>query len=486
MSNESEKSADAAGLGKLIVQYFPGQILPGMATFVAIPFLTRMLSKDQYGYYVLILAMTTTVSTLGFSWVGNCALRFYRLLESDLPKLFLHLFWSIALTAAVFTGLTAVIWFWLPERYRGMLLLSAPLIVLLGVTTILLNVLRAQSKAVAFSAFKVLGSLMRFLPGIVALVWIGYEVKWFVVGWTGGALVLIIFLIRVTGVGQGLFTGRVDKKLFGQFMAYGLPIMTVSLMSIIVSTIDRYIIDVFRTRIEVAIYGVSFQLGSMSVLLMARAIMMAVFPRAIDTYEGGRGYAEVATRGLRYFLLASVPVLAIVGAVAPKILEIYAGPGYGSGGNVLRLVMVAIFIMSLAQYYRMPFLVNRRTGMLILIGIVPAILSVVFNFILVPMYGSLGSAVTLLISYSSMLLMSIYYGRQIVQIKWPKVTMLHCAIGVICVFVAIFITMKFMRLDSLPVFVLSIVVWVFVYLVALYVLGEIKGEVRYVCRYFLR
>ena len=148
MNNESERSTAVAGLGKLIVQYFPGQILPGMATFVAIPFLTRMLSKDQYGYYVLILATTTTVSTLGFSWVGNCALRFYRLLESDLPKLFLHLFWSIALTAAVFTGLTAVIWFWLPERYRGILLLSAPLIVLLGVASILLNVLRAQSKAV--------------------------------------------------------------------------------------------------------------------------------------------------------------------------------------------------------------------------------------------------------------------------------------------------------------------------------------------------
>ena len=484
MNKVSAKSVGGAGLGKLIVKYLPSQITPGIIGFFAIPFLTRLFTKDQYGYYILILATVTAISSLGFSWVGNCALRFYRVLEENLAKLFFHLFFITVLTVIVIAAVGVVIWPWLPGRYRGILLISAPLTVFLGIAAVLTNIVRAQSRAVTFSVFHGLNALLRFLPGIVVLVWISSEVNSFVIAWSLGAFAIVVCLVILTGAGKGLLVHKLDKNLLGEFFRYGIPIAMVSVMGIIMGTIDRYIIDVFRSPSEVAVYGVSYQLGSMSILLIGRAIMMAVLPRAIDTYELGFEYTEVVGRGLRYFLLASFSVLAIVGVAAPEILAVYAGSGYEVGGNVLRLVMLAVFVMSLANYFRMPFLVNRRTTTLLLIGAVPAISSVVLNLILVPIYGNLGSALALLLSYSLMFVMSIYYSKQIVRIQWPVVTIARCLMATAVVLVVAWVARKFLVLNSLMLLVFAMTGWMLVYLVVLYASGEIKNEVNYLRKCF--
>lgn len=482
MGDRPAKSIGAAGIGNLIAQYFPGQILPGLISFFGIPFLTRLFTKDQYGYYILVLSTAATVSSLGFSWVGNCALRFYRTLEKEPAKLFFHLFFSAILTVILLVGIGAIVWPWLSGRYRGIILISVPLTLFLGVNEIMANVLRAQSKAIVFSIYQGLGSLARFLPGILAIVWVSVDVKTFVGGWTIGAFAVAIFLMVLTGAADGLRPHRLDKKLLGEFLRYGGPITAVSLMGVIMGTADRYIIDVFRSSSAVAIYGLSYQLGSISILLISQAIMMAVFPRAVDTYESGNGYMEVAVRGLRYFLIASFCVLAIVGVPAPEILELYGGSGYSIGGNVLRIVMVAVFVMSLAHYFRMPFLVNRRTNTLLPIGVIPAILSVVLNLTLVPLFGGVGSAITLLVSYSLMLLMSIYYSRKTVQIKWPMATLLRCIVAAGVVLVVAWITRQIVGLSSLMILGLAMVAWAMVYMLILYASGEIRKEVNYLSR----
>lgn len=479
MDDRSAKSIGGAGIGKLIVQYFPGQILPGLISFLGVPFLTRLFTKEQYGYYILVLSTATTVSGLGFSWVGNCALRFYRLLEKEPAKLFFHLFFSLVLTAIVLVGIGIAVWPWLPERYRGVILISVPPTVFLAVEDVMASTLRAQNKAVVFSIYQGLNTLARFLPGIVAIVWISADIKTFVGGWTIGAFAVAGFLMVLTGAAEGLRPRRLDKKLFGEFLRYGSPITAVSLMGIIMGTADKYIIDVFRSSSAVAIYGLSYQLGSISILLVSRAIMMAVLPRAIDTYQCGQEYMEVAARGLRYFLLASFCVLAVVGVPAPQILELYGGSGYNVGGNVLRIVMVAVFVMSLAHYFRMPFLVNRRTNILLPVGAIPAILSVVLNLTLVPLFGGLGSAIALLVSYSLMLLMSIYYSRKIVRIEWPMATLFRCIVAAAVVLVVAWITRQIVDLSSLMILGLAMAGWTLVYVLVLYVSGEIRKEVNY-------
>jgi O-antigen/teichoic acid export membrane protein len=111
--------------------------------------------------------------------------------------------------------------------------------------------------------------------------------------------------------------------------------------------------------------------------------------------------------------------LLIVAVPAPEILELYGGSGYNVGGSMLRIVMAAVFVMSLAHYFRMSFLVNRSTNTLLPVGVISAVLSVVSNLTLVPIFGSVGSAIALLVSYSLMLLMSIYHIKKTARIKLP-------------------------------------------------------------------
>ena len=139
-----------------------------------------------------------------------------------------------------------------------------------------------------------------------------------------------------------------------------------------------------------------------------------------------------------------------------------------------------------AHYFRMPFLVNRRTSTLLFIGAVPAILSVVLNLILIPLYGSLGGALTLLLSYSLMFIMSIYYGNRIMRIQWPIVTIARCLMATVVVLVVAWATQQFLELSSLISLGLAMTAWMLVYLIVLYTSGEIKNEVNYLWKRFFR
>ncbi|MBW8040393.1 MAG: hypothetical protein FVQ85_10375 [Planctomycetes bacterium] len=114
------------------------------------------------------------------------------------------------------------------------------------------------------------------------------------------------------------------------------------------------------------------------------------------------------------------------------------------------------------------------------------VVTVVSNLTFVPVFGSVGGAIALLVSYSLMLLMSIYYSRRIVQIRWPMVTLVRCAIAVCVVFAVVWATQQFLVLSSLILLALAMTGWMLVYLLVLYASGEIKNEVHYLWKRLFR
>ncbi len=466
------------GLGRLMLMYLPGEVAPLLFGLLAIPVLTRLWTQDQYGYYVLAYTTVYVCVTTCFDWVRNCSLRFYRPLENRLGAYFLNLAIGIAVTSLGIVGVMAIAWPFLPERYQNLAILIGPLIVLAASTLTLNQCLRAQGRALAFSLTKGLQSFFRYGPPILVLVLVSSTVNTFVAVWTGGIALLVLLLICLTGAWRALGKGKWDRSIMGQFARYGFPIMLISILAIIINSLDRYVIDITHGASEVAIYGVSYQLGMFPVGIVAQLTLLVVMPAAVDAFEAKEDYEAIAQRGLRLFLLLAIGFMAVVAAMAPDIISVLTRPEYVEGVWAMRLIMVGGLMLGLANYYRLPFLVHRRTGRLIYTSLPSALLEILLLWLLVPRYGYMGAAVSMLCSYALMFAVSKVMGDRIASIRFPFRVLFICLGGAAAVCGTYWALRQIWDFRSFFSLVAAAAVLMAVFFVTLYISGEIRGEVR--------
>lgn len=67
---------------KDFVKYIPAQIIPAVMGLIAIPIITRVLSPEDYGNYVITIATVSVFVTI-VGWLSMSIIRFYPAYERD-------------------------------------------------------------------------------------------------------------------------------------------------------------------------------------------------------------------------------------------------------------------------------------------------------------------------------------------------------------------------------------------------------------------
>ena len=87
------------------VIYLPARVIPALVWVVAITVLTRLLSPEQYGQYLLAMTTLMLIASFSFSWLVSVTIRFYivygvePLFRICRPLLIVALFLSLVLWA---------------------------------------------------------------------------------------------------------------------------------------------------------------------------------------------------------------------------------------------------------------------------------------------------------------------------------------------------------------------------------------------------
>ena len=471
--------AYSRGLGRQILLYLPGQVLAPAIGFLAIPIITRVLDQTTLGTYYLLAATFTSITTFGTQWVYNSAVRFYMPMENRQPEFFLHLFVCLFLTfvAVSLVGLAA--WPWLSEMYRLIVVMLAPVVCMTAITRALMGVLRARGQPIVFGLFHAGEALARHGGGVLCLLVISATASAYVLGWTVAQVAVLVAMLAVVGGLKGIRHARFSGATLKSFLVYGVPVMGVSLAAIAMTAFDRFAIDAIAGIEALGYYGVAFQLGASPIQFLGSGVMMAVFPTAVAAHEsGGEELPRVMGKGLRLLVLSTVPILAIQFAMAEELLSIYAGPEFAQGAVALRIIALATFLISVAHYYRMPFLLVKSTLKLAAIGGICAAVSMVGNLALIPLMGYVGSAMAMILAYVTMILLAITWGRRMPQVPWPTSTLLRSAgIGAVVWLVATAIR-RAGGLGNMTMVGAWSLGLLLAYLVLLYLTGEIRAETR--------
>jgi len=214
------------------------------------------------------------------------------------------------------------------------------------------------------------------------------------------------------------------KKMF----IYALPLLIFGLSGIINETIDRImlkrmlfnILGEKETLSQLGIYGACYKI-SIIITLFIQAFRYAAEP-FFFSQEKEKNAKETYAKIMTYFVIVCATIFLGVMLYIDIVKYFIPNEAFWAG---LKIVPILLFAnINLGIYYNQSiwYKLSGKTRFGAYIGLFGAAITILLNFIWIPIYGYIGSAWATLICYTSMMFLSFILSRKHYPIKYnlPK------------------------------------------------------------------
>jgi len=401
-----------------------GKIAAALGMLVGIRLLTEIVPKEIYGTVSLLIGLITLGNNLFAAPLLQAAQRFYpevvlscgvpclRYLIVDILK------WSVgALVCLTLLGGAVYIRF-KTISYMVFPVLAALLSVQImrNLETSLMTAARRQKGVAIWDtaeawAKPVLAVVLVFLLGATPQsVLLGYFIA------VGGILLCFNLLpIQAEGKNVPNKPGEPDSKLLSNIRSYVIPFIPLAIVGWTISLSDRYIIGGLLGMADVGIYTASYGLISTPFLITGSAICQALRPLYFQSVSSKNKSLENKMFLIWFTATSSICLFGVVAIYHLRhwIAVCLLAREYRSGTLLMPWIAAGIGFQVISQIFENILFAYKRTGLVLLVHSVGAIVCVVSVVFLISRFGLVGAAVACPVYYSSMLIISTILARLI-------------------------------------------------------------------------
>lgn len=252
---------------------------------------------------------------------------------------------------------------------------------------------------------------------------------------------LIASIVKFTLLLPDMLNARYgfEMSLLNKMFIYALPLLVFGLTGIVNETIDRIMLKrmLFDTLGETAtlsqlgIYGACYKV-SIIITLFIQAFRYAAEPFffAQEKQKDAKAtYAKVMT----YFVIVCATIFLGVMLFIDVVKYFIPNSAFWVGLQVVPILLFANICLGIYYNQSIWYKLSGKTKFGAYIGIFGAIITVILNYIWIPIYGYIGSAWATLICYASMMFLSFILSRKHYPIKYdlPRIFLyLATALGI--------------------------------------------------------
>ena len=394
------KYRSMAAPAKAAVWFVVCNVLNKGISLLATPILTRIMTTDQYGTFSVFqswVAIMTIFCTLNlFGGAYSRGRLDFKGRENQFESALLAL--STVLTLAFFAVFCVA-----PEFWSGLMGLSPFLIVLLFVEIALMTAEMFWSAKQRFEyryralVLVTLGiNVFSLGAGILAILATDAKVEARVVMDVIAKGVPGAFLMVLTFARGRCFFSREYWK-YG--LAFTLPLLPHFLSHYVLNQSDRLMISQMVDNSAAALYSVSYSIA-MALVIVSTAINDSYCPYTFQELDEGR---LDGVRKSGHFILALVGSLTVmVMAFAPEILAVFAGPEYSDAVDLIPPLSASVFFIFLYSMMSNLEYFYKKTSLIAVASVGAAVLNIVLNLALIPLFGYKAAAWTTLLSYMAL------------------------------------------------------------------------------------
>ena len=396
---------------KVSTSYAVCSILQNCLSFITLPLFTRLLTTEQYGQATIygswsgILMICITLN-LAYGSFSTAMIKYENRRDEYIA--------AIQGICLLLTGIFFLVYFLFRGLWNRLFELPTFLVCILVIEILCTNATNIWMGRNRFE-FKykkvVLLSLsMSILSPILSYILVMSTTEKGYARIIGNAFVniLIGFVIFIISIKKG--KKLYNKEFWKYALGFNVPLLSYYISQAIFNQSDRIMISHMTGTDNAAIYGVAYNLA-MVLTFVLNAINGSYVPWVYGKIKNGNG-EENKQISIVLVLLMSLMILCVIW-YAPEIITIMAGKQYAAAIYVVAPVSMSLLLLFYSQLFINVEFYYEEKKMLVYASIGAAVLNIVLNYILIPVFGFVAAGYTTLVSYIVFAL-SNYYAMKMV------------------------------------------------------------------------
>lgn len=374
-------------------------LLKGIS-FITVPIFTRIMTTEQYGIFSIYLTWYEMLVAIGTLSLESCAYmnaltKFDEERKNEAQTSLLQLGFfvtSILLVVVLLFGQTVSTLTGLPQ---AMLVLMVVQIYAVPAVNFWSVRSRFQYKYKGLVFVSVSMSALNALLGIVFV--LNMDAAYQAYGRVFSiVLVHVLYAIVLLGILNKSNSLRLTTKYWKWGLTLHIPLLPHTLSLKILGSADRIMINSMIGASAAALYSVAYSIAIV-VNLIKTSIIDALRPWLYQKLESKEtGNTQKVFTGVLFFV--TLMTIAFM-AFAPEIIYIAAPQNYREAVYCMPPVMVSSFFTFLYSVFSIVEMYYEETKKIMVASIGAAILNIVLNYALIPMFGYIAAAFTTLVCY---------------------------------------------------------------------------------------
>lgn len=420
-------------LFKQTAVYGIATVVPRMFSFILTPLYTGVMDNTKYADVSIIFSWLVFFNVILAYGMETAFFRFYN--SSDKKQVVstatISLFWSslaflsIALLCRNFLAdaieidteyVTYTIW----------------VLVLDALVIVPFSKLRAEGRPMVYAAIKIGNVVLNLLLNLFFLLWLPHlaanypdsfiatlYVKDFEVGYVFVANVMASLATLLVLLPHYLkLSWHFNHTLWKNMMRYAMPIMVAGIAFAINETFDRPLLKFMNVDpVDIGAYAACYRLA-LFMTLFTTAFRLGIEPFFFSNAGNANAPQTYATVTKYFVIFGSVILLGVVAFADVLKLILLRDASFWKAMNVVPLIIIANFFLGIYTNLSIWYKLSDKTKMGAYISIIGAVVTLLFNFALIPVWGYLGSAIATVAAYGTMMVVSYYMGAKYYPIPY--------------------------------------------------------------------
>ncbi|MBE6592786.1 MAG: hypothetical protein E7642_02195 [Ruminococcaceae bacterium] len=373
-----------------------GTFVSKVLVFLLMPLYTAVLSTEQFGTADIITQTANLIMPLAALGIGDGLFRFAldagaekrkKVFGSALKIIFAGII-PLALFVQIFR------FFDIYDSYIWLLLFY---ICSANLHLVCANYLRACDRTKAFALQGIANTVLTITLNVLFLVVFDMGVLGYVISVAISDLAITLAIFFICRLYREVDLKAADRSLVPNMLKFSIPYIPTTLMWMITSASDRFIVTAFSGAAENGLYAAAYKLPTLISLAGGVFIEAWQFSSVNDAKEEERAkFFGTVYRNYVGIMFMGGSMLVVMSKVLTALL---LDASYYSSWKYVSVLGIAMIFSALSAFMGSVYFLEKRSVRSLITASVGAMTNIILNFILIPEFGAMGAAVATAISY---------------------------------------------------------------------------------------
>ena len=371
------------------------------------PFYTSILSATEYGTADLIAQTANLLIPLAAVGICDGIFRFTLDSTTDSQKVLSTGVWILTIGSACLCGIIQLLRLF--DFFDGYVLLIALYVISANFHAAFAHYLRAKGRTTLFAAQGLINTALTIGLNLLFLVVFDMGATGYVLSVVVSDALLALALFFCARLYRDISLRHVDRTVAKNMLRFSIPYVPTTIMWLITSVSDRYIVTAFCGEAENGLYAAAYKLPTLLTLVSGVFVEAWHFSAVKDASKEERA----AFFGTVYAHFMSIMFIgaSVLVAGAKIFTDILLADSYYASWHYVPVLVAATVFSSLVSFLGSVYFLEKKSTLSMLTAMLGALINVVLNFIMIPDHGAMGAAVATLVSYLAVFVIRAYDTR---------------------------------------------------------------------------